>query len=146
MKQDLSPAVYSILCNYCNNNEFTPASMMNVSRPCGGMSMWIHAVREYFRQLQVTTPRPQPLDAVRAELTELRTLLQQKREDTLDTERKLAVLQNELGADLVKLRDRYDETLLPLQDLFFEAHKKFNAIYTSPKRERESHLLIGAPQ
>ena len=141
VKQEISSEVYEVLCKYCDSVQYTPASMMLVSRPCGGMSLWLHAVRDYFRMQMVSEPHPQSIDAVKSDLHELRTKLQQKKEDTLETEKKLQVLQNELAGELMKLRDKYDETLLPLQELFFEAHQRFNAVYASPRRDRDAHSI-----
>jgi hypothetical protein len=141
-KQSITPEINDALCNYCIQPDNVPENVLLISRPCGAMAKWLRVLRDFYQLQEITEPKVVSLEEVKNELLSLRLQLQQKKEDILGAEKRLAELRDDLEGQLADLRNHTDETLLPLQDLFFEAHNKFNEAYTSPKRLREQEVTV----
>ncbi|CUI14459.1 Hypothetical protein, putative [Bodo saltans] len=122
---------------YCSEPEMTPEAVLAVSPPCGAMSKWLRALRDLTRIEQVSAARRQTADEAREELRTLQENLQRKRDDAAVAEKRLGELLEERNAKIAELRGRYDNTMLPLQELFFDAHQNFNVLYRSPVRTRQ---------
>lgn len=136
-KQPVDADMMAELEKYCSEPETTPEAVMAVSHPCGAMSKWLRALRDLTRIELVSAARRQTTDEAREELRCLQEHLQRKRDDTAVAEKRLAELQEERDAKVAELRSRYDNTMLPLQELFFDAHENFNLLYRSPGRSRQ---------
>jgi hypothetical protein len=136
-KQPLEQATMEELEKYCSEPEMTPEAVLAVSPPCGAMSKWLRALRDLTRIELVSAARRQTADEAREELRSLQENLQRKRDDAAVAEKRLGELLEERNAKIAELRGRYDNTMLPLQELFFDAHQNFNVLYRSPVRTRQ---------
>jgi uncharacterized coiled-coil protein SlyX len=74
-------------------------------------------------------------------LTQRRKALQESKESVSDAHENMHALTEELKQKEKELRSRYDETMIPLQEAFFDATSKFNDVFCSPRRRREEGLL-----
>ena len=144
-KQDLSEEARVKLEEFLMKAESEPSRVALVSAPCGAMAKWLTVLRDYYFLQRITTPTKDTLEELRAKLMEKRKTLQRAKDEIADAESKLADLQRDLLAHLRELRDRYDDTLVPLQDAFFEANQKFGIVYSSPERRRLGATLQEAP-
>lgn len=136
-KQELSDDAAAALNRFLMNPESVAERVALVSAPCGAIAKWLRVLRDYFFIESVTKPRSQTLDEAKDELLELRKKLQASRDDVAGAEEKLSVLRKEMQGQLEELRIRYDETMVPLQQMFFDANQRFNEVYCSPQRRRE---------
>jgi predicted nuclease with TOPRIM domain len=137
-KQDVSSDDLRALERYCESPETTAEAVRRLSRPCAAMAQWLRALRDYYRLQEIMKPRQQTIDAAKEELQELRRNLQKAKEDLFDARKRLENIDEERRQRLRELRQRYDDTMLPLQEMFFEANEKFNEMYSSPRRD---HLM-----
>lgn len=136
-KQPVEQSTMDELEAYCSEPEMTPDAVLAVSPPCGAMSKWLRALRDLVRIEQVSAARRQTPEEAREELRVLQENLQRKRDDAEVAEKHLGELVDELNGKISELRGRYDNTMLPLQELFFDAHQNFNILYRSPARTRQ---------
>ena len=60
--------------------------------------------------------------------------LEEKRKQVSGAETQLQNLEEEYKQRVKELKTRYDATMDPLQETFFEAHHQFGAVYCSPNR------------
>lgn len=141
----LSPAQVDALAAVVMNPDLSPEAVSQVSRPCGIFAAWINAVYRFQLLTDVTYPGGSgtTLEEVRGELRKRREELIAKKEDIAGAEATLRGLEEELEEKLEELRVRYDDAMLPLQDLFFDASKRFNETYSSPRRQREAARVEG---
>jgi hypothetical protein len=123
---------------YCLNPEAQPSNVLRASVPAGAMSHWLHALYKYYFYDQITTPRKQSEQDVREELNAKRLALEEQKEEVRAAEQKLKVINDEVGALVLDLRDRYDSTMEPLQESFFDANHRFNEVFGSPRRRTAS--------
>ena len=130
------------IAQYVMAPEYQPDAVALISRPCGVFSRWIHLLYQHYLIAQITSSAAMAkitgVEAAKEELTRLRLESQQKRHDTVGVEATLQALDDELHQRLGDLKAKYDDTMVPLQELFFEAHKEFNEAYARPRLEREA--------
>lgn len=137
VRQPVEGEALQALEAFCADPETTEGLVAKISRPCGTMTKWLRALRDFVRVDRVTAQKRQTPDEAREELKSLQEQLRLKKEDVAVAEKRLEALQEELKAKVAELRSRYDETMLPLQEMFFDAHQHFNSIYKSPERKRQ---------
>mmetsp|Transcript_8793 Transcript_8793/g.9899 ORF Transcript_8793/g.9899 Transcript_8793/m.9899 type:complete len:323 (+) Transcript_8793:75-1043(+) len=141
-KQPIDDDVAEALEAYCADPELTEEAVAKISRPCGVMTQWLRTLRDFVRITNVTAVKRQTPEQAREELKNLQEGLQRKRDETAVAESKMDELQEELKSKIAELRGRYDETMLPLQELFFDAHENFNTIFRSPQRRRQQSQTV----
>eukprot|EP00758_Cryptobia_borreli_P002820 Tbor_TRINITY_DN3313_c0_g1::TRINITY_DN3313_c0_g1_i2::g.23466::m.23466 len=125
------------LKKYIMTPENHPDEVSQISRPCGIFARWIFAVYSHYLLSLITQPVPSGIEETKEELEKCRDELQQKKDEVASAEATNINLQIEQQERLEELRVRYDDVLLPLQDMFFDANKRFEEVYSSPRKERE---------
>eukprot|EP00744_Colponema_vietnamica_P013161 GILI01018461.1.p1 GENE.GILI01018461.1~~GILI01018461.1.p1 ORF type:complete len:333 (-),score=76.96 GILI01018461.1:182-1180(-) len=122
--------------------ELEHATVSLVSRPCGVFSRWIAVLYQYYLLTVITAPSPpgkvMNVAVAKEELAKLRQEVQQKKQDIVGAEVTLQALGDELHQRLSDLRVKYDDTMIPLQEMFFESNRKFNETYAIPRKERDA--------
>ena len=124
---------------YLLNPESTVDRVANVSPPCAPMARFLHTLYLFVKATEITQPTNySTLAAVKTRLSEQRLKIQEREEDIRGAEEKVNGLNEELRQREKELAERYDVTMIPLQDLFFQAHDQFVAVYhqKSPERNR----------
>lgn len=133
LKADIDDAKYASLERYFLSPSADPEHVAKFSVPCGAISLWLKLLFDMNRIRRLIAPRPETLEELENRLFETRRRLQQRRDDIADANERLRELDEELKQRTKDLRDRYDQTMVPLQEMFFSAHGKFCATYESQK-------------
>lgn len=139
-KAEITEEAMDALDRFLMHPNSVPEKVSLVSAPCGAIAKWLRVLRDFSFLETVTKPRTQTLDEAKEELLELRKRLQGKKDDVAGAQEKLALLEKEMSEQLHELRNRYDDTMIPMQQMFFDANQKFNDVYTSPRRQRDGDL------
>ena len=124
---------------YLLNPESTPERVAAVSPPCAPMARFLSTLYLFAKCTEITQATNCPtLQAVRNRLSEQRLKIQEREEDIRGAEQKVNALREELKQREKELAERYDVTMVPLQDLFFQAHDHFvqTVHQKSPTRQR----------
>lgn len=115
---------------YLLNPESTVERVANVSPPCSPMARFLHTLYLFVKCTEITQPTNfTDLNAVKNRLSEQRLKIQEREEDIRGAEEKVNALNEELRQREKELAERYDVTMIPLQDLFFQAHDHFVTVY-----------------
>lgn len=128
---------------YLLNPESTVDRVANVSPPCAPMARFLLALYLFVKATEVTqaslAPQGASISSVKDRLAEQRLKIQEREEDIRGAEEKVNSLNEELRQREKDLAERYDVTMVPLQDLFFQAHDHFVTVYhqKSPVRIRQ---------
>ena len=139
-KQEFSEEQLDALQRYLLSPESAPDAVAAVSVPCGAIAKWLRALHDFFVLTRITTPKSLTLEELKDALIAKRKALQQKKEDIAEAQDKLKALSEDLAFQEKQLIQRYDETMIPLQENFFEATHKFNDVFCSPRRRHEEGL------
>lgn len=137
---------------YLLNPESTVDRVANVSPPCAPMARFLHTLYLFVKATEITQQQQQQqagvdgsstssLGGVKDRLAEQRLKIQEREEDIRGAEEKVNALNEELRQREKDLAERYDVTMVPLQDLFFQAHDHFVTVYhqKSPIRSRRDN-------
>jgi len=119
-KQPVDEDTLRMLEAYCLNSDTTPEKVALVSGPCAAMAAYLRAVRDLTRIEMVCAPRVQTVPQLQAELEEVQKAIQRNKDEVAGTEKTLETLQEELRGRLTELQRRYDDTMVPLQEMFFD--------------------------
>lgn len=125
---------------YLLNPETTVERVANVSPPCAPMARFLASLYLFVKCTEITQPNAYTtVAAVRSRLSEQRLKIQEREEDIRGAGQKVNALHEELRQREKELAERYDVSMVPLQDLFFQAHDSFVHAYRahSPVRVRE---------
>lgn len=142
-KQEYSADQLESLRRFLMKPESSVDAVLTVSTPCGAIAQWLHALYDFFFVNQITAPSDKPVtvEELKDILTQRRKALQESKESVSDAHENMHALTEELKQKEKELRSRYDETMIPLQEAFFDATSKFNDVFCSPRRRREEGLL-----
>ena len=132
-------ALMAALEKFLLNPESTVERVASVSPPCAPMARFLATLYLFVKCTEITAPATYPtLAAVKNRLSEQRLKIQEREEDIRGAEVKINALHEELRQRERELAERYDVTMVPLQDLFFQAHDQFVTVchQKSPTRLR----------
>eukprot|EP00995_Heteronema_vittatum_P009136 NODE_442_length_1377_cov_210.312500_g321_i0.p1 GENE.NODE_442_length_1377_cov_210.312500_g321_i0~~NODE_442_length_1377_cov_210.312500_g321_i0.p1 ORF type:complete len:308 (-),score=99.07 NODE_442_length_1377_cov_210.312500_g321_i0:394-1317(-) len=132
-KDNIADEVMTKLEQYMLNPDFEPAVVSEASIPCGALCKWVRAIYDYGRTKRIIKVNGLGADDIQGDVDRLKEQLYLKREEVAGAEKKLSGLQNELEERRRDLKLRYDQTMDPLQETFFEAHHQYGTIYHSPR-------------
>ena len=116
--------------------DFEPNVVAKASVPCGAICRWIRALYMHAKLLRITAPKQRCLVELKDALASVKVKLQAKVSESAGAEQKLEALQEEFHVRRQDLKERYDQTMNPLQDQFLEAHHHYGETFCSPRRER----------
>lgn len=116
---------------YLLNPESTVDRVANVSPPCAPMARFLQTLYLFVKATEITQPTVDGSSpsAVKNRLSEQRLKIQEREEDIRGAEEKVNGLNEELRQREKELAERYDVTMIPLQDLFFQAYDNFRTVY-----------------
>eukprot|EP01006_Ploeotia_vitrea_P008913 TRINITY_DN21125_c0_g1_i1.p1 TRINITY_DN21125_c0_g1~~TRINITY_DN21125_c0_g1_i1.p1 ORF type:complete len:310 (-),score=22.89 TRINITY_DN21125_c0_g1_i1:426-1355(-) len=117
------------------NPDFEPVVVAAASIPCGALCKWVRSVYEYARIKRMIRCNGLTEDELLDDIERLQEQQNLKKEEISGAEQKLQGLQAEFTQRKKDLKARYDQTMEPLQETFFEAHHRFGAAYCSPRRK-----------
>ena len=116
--------------------DFEPNVVAKASVPCSAICRWIRALYMHAKLLRITEPKQRSLVELKETLNAVKAKLQAKISESAGAEQKLESLQEEFQVRRQDLKERYDQTMNPLQDKFLEAHHHYGETFCSPRRER----------
>ncbi|KAM9777518.1 dynein axonemal heavy chain 12-like [Neosynchiropus ocellatus] len=112
------PVMQKIRSEYMTNPDFSPAVVAKASSAAEGLCRWIQAMEVYDRVAKVVAPKKLSLEAAQESLAATVVLLDQKRAELMDVERRLAALQKtfaEKTDEKVRLEQQVDVCARKLQ-------------------------------
>eukprot|EP01012_Entosiphon_sulcatum_P059817 TRINITY_DN84427_c0_g1_i1.p1 TRINITY_DN84427_c0_g1~~TRINITY_DN84427_c0_g1_i1.p1 ORF type:complete len:318 (+),score=65.63 TRINITY_DN84427_c0_g1_i1:91-954(+) len=133
-KDNVSEEVLDRIEQIVLNPDFEPVVVAAASIPCGAMCKWVRAIYEYAKLKTILRPSGLPPIEIRTDIERIKEELYISKERVAEAEQKLAALQAEFEQRRLDLKQRYDQTMDPLQETFLEAHHQFNSIFSSPRK------------
>eukprot|EP01063_Lacrimia_lanifica_P013297 TRINITY_DN19935_c0_g1_i1.p1 TRINITY_DN19935_c0_g1~~TRINITY_DN19935_c0_g1_i1.p1 ORF type:complete len:320 (+),score=148.40 TRINITY_DN19935_c0_g1_i1:61-1020(+) len=116
--------------------EFEPNIVAEASVPCGAMCQWIRALYEHAQIQRITAAKTRTLIDLHDGLKRAEEGLRAKHDESAGAKQKLEFLEKEFEQRRGDLKDRYDQTMNPLQERFLEAHHHYGETFCSPRRQR----------
>jgi dynein heavy chain len=87
---------------YVPDPNFQPDRVETVSQACAGLAKWTMAMDKYDVVVKIVAPKKQALAAAESQVAKAEAILSEKRAHLRSVQEKLAVLQRQLDANLVK--------------------------------------------
>jgi len=87
---------------YVPDPNFQPDRVETVSQACAGLAKWTMAMDKYDVVAKIVAPKKQALAAAESQVAKAEAILSEKRAHLRTVQEKLAVLQRQLDANLVK--------------------------------------------
>jgi hypothetical protein len=141
-KENVSTDFLPMVQKFVMNPEFEPSVIAPFSAPCCALCKWVRAIYEHVKVSHLTSVAigskkqdVQAAEALRQRINQLREQLAFKRNEIAGAERTLQNLEADLHQKRLDLKSRYDKTLDPLQETFFEAEAVYTTTVCSPKKE-----------
>ena len=131
-KDSLTDNTLKKLSKFIVSPDFEPNVVAEASVPCSAICQWIRALYEHGKLCRITQPQKRSRDELETNLGRARDLLQEKQAETAGAEQKLDAFQKEFAQRRCDLKDRYDQTMSPLQERFLEAHYLYGETFCSP--------------
>eukprot|EP00659_Diplonema_papillatum_P004768 gene4768-7336_t len=135
-KDGIPDATLDRLDKFMVSPDFEPTVVAEASVPCAAICQWIRSLYHYATLARITAPIERSAADLEEELHKDRMCLQTKQTETAGAEAKLEGLQKEFEQRRHDLKDRYDQTMNPLQERFLEAHQLYGETFCSPRRHR----------
>eukprot|EP01010_Urceolus_cornutus_P000569 NODE_1089_length_1112_cov_241.046096_g834_i0.p1 GENE.NODE_1089_length_1112_cov_241.046096_g834_i0~~NODE_1089_length_1112_cov_241.046096_g834_i0.p1 ORF type:complete len:312 (-),score=69.85 NODE_1089_length_1112_cov_241.046096_g834_i0:126-1061(-) len=127
-KDSVDEEILERLKKVATNSEFEPLSVAAVSTPCGALCKWVRSLYEYARIRLIVQPRGLSEGKLQEMIERLQEQLYLKKEEVSGAEQKLHALKTEFEEQRQELKNKYDQTMGPLQETFFEAHHNYGDI------------------
>jgi hypothetical protein len=125
LKRDLSAAQVAALERYLLDPDTLPAAAERISPACAPIAKWLRYLHLHRTASAFTQPTFESLDGVKGRLAALHHRMRRRLDDVKEARERIAALDEELRQRVLEVRERYDATLVPVQDEFFNAHDRF---------------------
>lgn len=133
-KDNVDDEVIYKLDPYFVNPDFEPASVAAASVPCGALCKWVRSIYDYCKVKAIVAENGLSADELTPDIDKLQERLDGKQKEIAGAEGRLAALKEEYKTRIKELKTRYDATMDPLQETFFEAHHQYGTVFCSPRR------------
>jgi len=132
-KDNVDDEILHKLEPFFSNPDFEPASVAAASVPCGALCKWVRAIYDYCRLKRIVAPCGLQGEDLQTDIDKLQEKLDLRKAEVAGAKQRLADLRDEYKQRIKELKARYDQTMDPLQETFFEAHHQYGAVYCTPR-------------
>ncbi|GJQ70897.1 hypothetical protein Trydic_g814 [Trypoxylus dichotomus] len=142
-KNHITEAMTRKLKPYIDNKDFVPEVVVNVSKVCKSMCMWVRAIDQYAKVYKIVEPKRKKLEVAEKELNKVMSLLKEKQRQLAEVEAMIMNLETKFNTSLAEKKALEDEMTLTATRL--QRARRLNiALGDEQTRWEQSVLSCGA--
>ncbi|KAK9722971.1 AAA+ lid domain [Popillia japonica] len=111
-KNHITEAMTRKLKPYIDNKDFVPEIVVNVSKVCKSMCMWVRAIDQYAKVYKVVEPKRKKLEIAETELNKVMSVLKEKQRQLAEVEAMIMNLEAKFNTSLAEKKALEDDMSL----------------------------------